>query len=127
MGAVFKKGDKKMIRRKEECQVEHTEHARGGDGTLIATHLINGPEDLNGKGRLFNHGILEPGCGIGYHEHDGDAELYYILKGTAEYNDNGVIRTVSAGDVTICPSGEGHGLANKSDEVVEFIALIVYE
>ena len=45
---------------------------------------------------------------------------------SAEYNDNGVIRTVTAGDVTICPTGESHGIANKTDEVVELAAVIVY-
>jgi quercetin dioxygenase-like cupin family protein len=48
------------------------------------------------------------------------------MKGTAEYNDNGEIRTVKAGDVTICPTGTGHGIANKTDEVVELTAVIVY-
>ena len=45
---------------------------------------------------------------------------------TAEYNDNNVIRIVKAGDVTICPTGQGHGIANKTDEVVELVAVIVY-
>ena len=58
--------------------------------------------------------------------HEKDAELFYILQGTAEYNDNGTICTVQAGDVTVCPTGTGHGIANKTDEVVEFVALIVY-
>ena len=50
-----------------------------------------------------------------------------MLKGEADYNDNGVMCTVSAGDVTFCPNGTGHGIANNSDDVVEFIALIVYD
>jgi len=37
-----------------------------------------------------------------------------------------VIRIVKAGDVTICPTGQGHGIANKTDEVVELVAVIVY-
>ncbi|MBO6046415.1 MAG: cupin domain-containing protein, partial [Erysipelotrichaceae bacterium] len=49
-----------------------------------------------------------------------------ILKGTAVYNDNGTFVEVSAGDVTICPEGTKHGIANKTDEVVELIAVIVY-
>ena len=87
-----------MIRTEHECQVEYREHMRDG----------------------------EPGCSIGYHIHEKDAELFYIMKGTAEYNDNNVIRIVKAGDVTICPTGQGHGIANKTDEVVELVAVIVY-
>ncbi len=115
-----------MIRRKEECTTEIREHMREGDGSVLLTNFIAGPEELNGKGRLFSKITLEPGCSIGYHLHDTDAELFYILRGTAEYNDNGSIRTVSAGDVTICPTGESHGIANRSDETVELVAVIVY-
>ena len=115
-----------MIRRKDECTTEIREHMRDGDGSVLLTSFIAGPEELNGKGRLFSKITLEPGCSIGYHLHDTDAELFYILRGTAEYNDNGTIRTVSAGDVTICPTGESHGIANRTDETVELVAVIVY-
>lgn len=116
-----------MIRKPEEFRIEYKEHMRDGDGTVQLTHFITGPEELNGKGRLFAKITLNPGCSIGYHVHEGDTELFYILKGIAEYNDAGEIRQVTAGDVTICPAGTGHGIANKTDEVVELVAVIVYE
>ena len=115
-----------MIRHAEDYKVEYREHMRDGDGTVIITNYIEGPAELNEKGRLFAKITLNPGCSIGYHVHDKDAEHFYIMKGTAEYNDNGEIRTVKAGDVTICPTGTGHGIANKTDEVVELTAVIVY-
>ncbi len=115
-----------MIRKAEDCKIEYREHMRDGDGTVKITNLIAANEELNDKGRLFGKITLEPGCSIGYHVHENDAELFYILKGTAEYSDNGQIRTVSAGDVTICPTGTGHGIANKTQETVELVAVIVY-
>ena len=115
-----------MIRRKEDCRIEYREHMRGGGGTAMLTHFIDGPAEFNDKGRLFSMITLEPGCGIGYHTHDTDAELFYILKGTAEYSDNGEIVTVSAGDVTICETGTGHSINNNGEETVELIAVIVY-
>ena len=115
-----------MIRRANECNVEYREHMRDGDGTVRLTSLINGPEDLNEKGRLFSIITLEPGCSIGFHIHDKDAELFYIIKGTGEYSDNGNICTVNPGDVTICPTGTGHSMANKGTEPLEFVALILY-
>ena len=115
-----------MIRRQNECKVEYREHMRDGDGTVELTSFIAGPEELNGKGRLFSKITLKPGCSIGFHIHDKDAELFYILKGNAEYNDNGTIVPVSAGDVTICPTGTGHGIANRTDETVELVAVLVY-
>ena len=115
-----------MIRRENECTVEFREHMRDGDGTVQLTNFINDPKELCEKGRLFSKITLNPGCSIGYHVHETDSELFYILKGTAEYSDNGTIRTVSAGDVTICPPGEGHSIANRTEEIVELVAVIVY-
>ncbi len=116
-----------MVRRAEECRLEYREHMRDGDGTVEVTNLIAGDQEMNGKGRLFARITLRPGCSIGYHVHDKDAELFYIMKGTAEYQDGDTLRTVTAGDVTLCPTGTGHGIANRTDEVVELIAVIVYE
>ena len=115
-----------MIRKENECKIEFREHMRDGDGTVKLTNFINAPEELCGKGRLFSKITLNPGCGIGYHVHETDSELFYILKGTAEYSDNGTICTVSAGDVTICPPNQGHSITNKTDETVELIAVIVF-
>ncbi len=39
---------------------------------------------------------LEPGCSLGYHEHHGESETYYIIQGQGEYNDNGKYRPVKA-------------------------------
>lgn len=115
-----------MIRKSSECNVSYKEHMRDGNGTVELKSLISGPEELCGKGRLFSKITLKPGCSIGFHMHDDESELFYILKGNAQYNDNGNIKPVSAGDVTICPPGTGHGIANESDEVVELVAVIVF-
>ena len=114
-----------MIRKAEECKVEYREKMREGNGTVQITNFCNA-EELNDKGRLFCKITLNPGCSIGYHVHEKDTELFYIIKGTAVYSDAGEEKVVTAGDVTICPTGTGHSIANNSDEVVELIALIVY-
>lgn len=114
-----------MIRRAKDCLVEHREHMRDGNGTVHITNFAS-IEELNSKGRLFSRITLNPGCSIGFHIHEGDSELFYVMKGEAEYNDNGTVCTVSAGDVMICPNGTGHGVANNGEDVVEIIAVIVY-
>ncbi|MBR2528785.1 MAG: cupin domain-containing protein [Blautia sp.] len=116
-----------MIRRKEECAIEYREHMRDGDGTVKLTNLISGPKDLCDKGRLFSVIRLEPGCSIGYHIHEHDSELFYIVQGKGVYSDNGHEADVYPGDVMICPPGQGHSMANRSDEPLEFVAVIVYE
>lgn len=115
-----------MIRRKEECKVEYREKMRGGEGTAMVTSLIAGPEELNDKGRLFSRITLNPGCSIGYHIHEKDAELFYFLTGTGAYSDNGTVVDVKAGDVAICETGHGHGITNTGEDVLEFVAVIVY-
>ena len=114
-----------MIRKAEECKVEYREKMREGNGTVQITNFASA-EELNDKGRLFGKITLKPGCGIGFHIHEKDSELFYILKGTAVYDDNGKETTVTAGDVTLAPSGTGHAIRNESDGDVELIALIVY-
>lgn len=115
-----------MIKKPEEYKIDLREQMRGGNGTVKIENFVSAAE-LNDKGRLFGKIILEPGCSIGYHVHEKDAELFYILKGTAKYTDGDRVVTVTAGDTTICPTGTGHGIANEGDETVELVALIVYE
>ena len=47
-------------------------------------------------------------------------------KTVAEVDSRGVVTGLKAGDVTICPAGTGHSIANKGDETLELIAVIVY-
>lgn len=114
-----------MIKKFKDFNTELRENMRGGDGTVVVSSFVSA-EELNNKGRLFGKIVLKPGCGIGYHVHETDSELFYIIKGTAVYDDNGTKTNVYAGDVTITPAGSGHSVKNESDEDVEMIALIVY-
>ena len=98
--------------------------AFGGAGELKA-RVIATKDTLYGKSRLLNHCLLEKGSEVGWHIHQGDGEIYYILSGEGEFNDNGSVTTVTAGDVCWTPDGEGHSLKALSDEL-EFIALVVY-
>ena len=115
-----------MVRKGNERNVEVAEHKFGADGFITVRHLTNNDEELNGKGRVFAHTTLLPGCGIGFHVHTGESETYYIYSGSGEFNDNGTIVPVSAGDVPFTPSGTGHGMQNPGSEPMEIIALILY-
>jgi len=99
----------------------------GGDGNVKVLHMLNGPDEMMGKGRLFAHLVVEPGCSIGYHVHEGEAETFYFLRGLGEVNDNGELKTVRPGDVAHTYAGEGHAVKNIGDEPLEFVALILYK
>ncbi|MBP3815395.1 MAG: cupin domain-containing protein [Firmicutes bacterium] len=117
-----------IIRRKEDREKVLLERRFDGPGVVDVTKIIHNDQELYGKGRLFNDNILEKDCGIGFHMHNGDGEIYYIVSGEAEYEDNDhSITTLHAGDITITYSGEGHGITNVKDEPCRLIALILYD
>jgi mannose-6-phosphate isomerase-like protein (cupin superfamily) len=95
----------------------------GGVGEVHLEHLLK-PEMINEKTGLFAQVTIPVGSSLGYHEHHGESETYYILSGKGEYNDNGKTVEVGPGDVTFTPDGCGHGLVNTGDTDVVFIALI---
>ena len=113
-----------MIRHYDELNKLDMQH-KGSKGHILAAELLNG-EDFAGKGRVFNHCVLKPGCSVGRHRHVGDFEVYHVLSGTGLYFDNGELKPVTAGDVMICKDGEEHMLENNGTEDLEFIALILY-
>ena len=57
----------------------------------------------------------------------GRAETYYILSGEGDYDDNGVVGPVKAGDVTFTPDNHGHGLVNTGETDLIFMALIIFD
>lgn len=107
-----------------ETKIERVEQMCGGKGHVIIKHIL-GSKELNGKCGLYAEVTIEPNCTLGYHEHFGESETYYILSGNGLYNDNGVTRPVKAGDVTFTGSGHGHALDNTGTTDLVFMALII--
>ena len=114
-----------MIIKSSEYKKDARANMKGGDGTVYVTEFVTSAE-LNEKGRLFGNIHLDPGASIGYHEHEGESELFYVVSGEAVYNDNGTEYPLHAGDTAVVTDGNGHGIANRGTEPVDLIALIVY-
>jgi mannose-6-phosphate isomerase-like protein (cupin superfamily) len=76
---------------------------------------------------MFGKMVIEPGCSIGAHTHDTETEYYYILSGEGVFDDNGKITTVYPGDNTFTGGGEYHALANKTNEALVVLAVIVLD
>ena len=115
-----------MVKRKGSYTVQKNENMRGGEGVVVIEHLLT-KEELYDKGRLYAKIIIEPGCSIGQHVHEGEMESFYIISGEAELSDNGELVTVYAGDSVLTPSGEGHSVKNIGDATLEIIALILFK
>ena len=115
-----------MIRRKDERTVV-AKKMFDGQGQSIMNHILNTPEEMYNKGRVFSHVVLEKNCEVGWHIHNGDGETYYIIRGEGQYNDNGEMITLYTGDVAFVDAGQGHSIINLKDEPLELIALVLYK
>lgn len=113
-----------MVRKTD---VKIVEGLRGGDGSVELRHIVS-REELNGHGSMYAHVVLRPHSSIGRHQHLGNTEPYYILKGNGVFVDNDGSRTdVGPGDCCIIECGQSHAIENNTDEELEFMALVYNE
>ena len=83
-------------------------------------------EELADKCGLYARVTIPAGSVLGYHEHHGNGESYFVLSGEAIYDDNGKKRIIRPGESTWTPDGSGHGVDNsQGKEDLVFMALIV--
>ncbi len=115
-----------MFINEKDMQTEKRGNMRGGEGSVDFLHIVS-KEHLPAKTRLFSLITLEKGCSIGKHEHNGESEIYYVLSGEGEINDNGTIRRFAKGDCAVCNSGKYHAVSNSNDEPLKFIAAIILD
>ena len=95
-----------------------------GVGAIHIEKILD--EELADKCGLYAKVTIPAGSVLGYHEHHGNGESYFVLSGEGVYDDNGVKRIVRAGESTWTPNGSGHGFDNaQGKEDLVFMALIV--
>lgn len=115
-----------MVRKPAQQIVETITNMRGGEGDISLRSLLNGPDEMNGKGRLFKQITIPVGGSIGYHVHEGESETFFIIAGSGSFDDNGTPAPFTAGDVLHTPTGHGHSVQNTGGVPVEMVALILY-
>lgn len=112
-----------MIKTKEEMRLGSVTGLRGGIGELYQQHVLEKAE-TGGRTDLFCIFTIEPGRTIGLHTHDTNAEVYYVLEGEIEVNQNGELHTVREGGVVFTSDGESHSVANHTDRAARMLAVI---
>ena len=113
-----------MVRK---TQVEIKQGLRGGKGEVEFHHIVS-KEELNGHGNMYALCRLKPGSSIGWHQHIGNTEPYFILEGQGTVVDaDGSRVEVGPGDVCVIEVGESHAMENNSDKDLVFMALIYNE
>jgi quercetin dioxygenase-like cupin family protein len=112
-----------MIRKPEAFRSEVRENMRGGAGSVRIEHLWEPGSEMKSANRMVSRLIIGPGCGIGPHRHDGEDEIFYILQGTAEVDDDGSCRILTVGD-TILTGDAAHSIKNIGDDTLVVLAMI---
>lgn len=96
---------------------EELKNFKGGEGTLWA-HMF-----FDGDNRIL-HGTLKPGSTIGYHRHEGNCEMIYVLAGAGKVLIDDGEERVAAGNLHYCPENHSHSLINDGDEDLVFVAVV---
>ncbi len=113
-----------MIRSSKEMLVESRENMRGGKLTVKIKHLFK-QEELTGKARLMAEITIPPHGSIGFHNHDQEEEIYYIVSGRGRVVDGDETRDVAPGDAVLTGGGKGHSIENISVQPLILMAVIL--
>lgn len=113
-----------MIRRDGDYGIDVRRGMRGGDGEVRIEHLWLPGGDLKAKTRLFARLTLPPGASIGFHRHDNEEEVFYIVSGRALMNDDGVESELCPGDTILTGGGAGHAVESVGGEPLVMLAVI---
>lgn len=112
-----------LVKDEERSQPVVRENFRGGEGKVYISYFVNEERSSPGALRIMRI-TIPPGSSIGYHQHVGEEEVYFILKGRGEVNDNGKIVEVKPGDMVLTRSGFYHGIRCLGDEPLELFAMV---
>lgn len=105
----------------------------------LAMHVGSPPEPSVKRTELQRHDLsapgreavqvridFSPGAVFGKHTHPGE-EVIYVLEGTLQYQVDGKLSTLSAGDVLFIPAGTVHAAKNAGSNIGVELATYVVE
>ena len=107
-------------------RTEVRNNVHGGDGAVTFVHLLE-KEDMAGKASFAARISVPVGESIGTHLHENDAAIFIIVSGTAMFDDNGTLNTLTAGDACFTNAGESHGIRNAGDTALEIIGIVIFQ
>jgi quercetin dioxygenase-like cupin family protein len=103
-----------MVRRKNEFETVVKYNMKGGEGAAGVMRIFQ-PGEYGSDLHMIGKVSLAPGASLGYHRHDGEEELVYVLSGVCDYNDDGVSTMLYPGDACLCLAGHSHSIHNPSE------------
>lgn len=94
----------------DTMQAKSIANFKGGEGSINMKMFQDGPTRV----MLCT---MPPGTSVGYHVHENDMEVVYVMKGELTVTfDSSQHQTYTEGHVHYCPKSHGHRLANESKE-----------
>jgi mannose-6-phosphate isomerase-like protein (cupin superfamily) len=113
-----------MIRKATEMKMEVRDKMRGGPGSVTIRHYFEKGE-FTSNTRLCARLTLPPGAGIGQHRHDGEDEVYIVIRGMGILDDGKTQTRIGPGDAVLTGNGGSHAVTNNGHEDLEMIAVIM--
>ncbi len=90
---------------------------KGGEGELDTRNFV----DENNKIMLSS---LKPGASSGYHVHEANCEIVYIISGGGYFKYDDTTERIKAGQVHYCLKGHGHSMINDGKEDLVYFAIV---
>ena len=113
-----------MVKRSDQMVRELRDRMRDGDGRIEMLHIFK-QEELKGKVRLFARLKLEKNCSIGYHKHENEEEVFYVVEGRGTVTEDGREYNVESGDAVLTAGGSEHSIKNSFDAPLVLVAVIL--
>ena len=113
-----------MVRKSDERKTVIRHEMRGGKGDVEMIESFSADE-IKSNVRVCSLIVINEGCSIGQHVHEGEDEIFYIIEGTGKVNDNGTDVIVTAGDSVLTGNGTSHGIENIGNTPLKLFAVVI--
>ncbi|MSO22597.1 MAG: cupin domain-containing protein [Acidobacteria bacterium] len=94
----------------------------GGKGTVQYRRAL-GPEVFRTNWGYVDHLAIPPSASVGYHRHDLQEEIYYVISGKGRVVVNGETSLIAAGDAVPVRLREAHAFENSASDDFELMVI----
>lgn len=101
----------------KNLQQNVVQNMRGGEGSV---QLIKFNDDVNSIVRI----TIKKGNSIGWHIHEADQEIIYVISGKGICTEDGVEKELLQGQANYCGKRKNHTIKNVEEEDLELFAVI---
>ena len=86
-------------------------NCHNGEGSIVFREIFK-KDNFKSSIQFLHETEILPNSTIGYHKHEGNEEIYYIISGKGLMMVDNYEKEVGPGDAIITQSGSSHGLKN---------------